>query len=148
MGSKILVIMKRISSKQTFFLKKIIPVILCINVIIMVFWILFFTVDFRELTFLLFPTIIFGSAWLVSFRKMKIVYLGNKLLKVDEEIILYEKIISINKFFFTNLIKITYQKDKLIKQLVFRPNTITYITPDYFKEIKKFIIQRQYKIPR
>ena len=77
--------MKKISSKTTYFRKKIIPIILLINTLIMFFGFTIFGFTFKNLAFIFFPTLIFLFAWIFNFRKLEVVYLGHKYLVIKDE---------------------------------------------------------------
>jgi hypothetical protein len=130
--------LKRISSITTHFRKKIIPIILLINILIILFGVLFFNYNFKYLFLIIGPTLIFGYAWISSFRKLKVVYLGNKFLKVDDEKILFEKIISIERIS-SFCYKVLYKQDLTIKSFVFMTDTIPSLVPYYVKEIRESI---------
>jgi hypothetical protein len=133
--------MKKISSKTTYFRKKIIPIILLINVLVLFFGFIFFDLAFKKLTLILFPTLIFLFVWLFKFRRLEVVYLGNKYLEINDEKILFEDIISINKIS-SFCYKLTYKIDNTIKSIIFMVDSFpTYPTsiPDFVKEIREFI---------
>jgi hypothetical protein len=130
--------LKRISSITTHFRKKIIPIILLINILIILFGVLFFNYNFKYLFLIIGPTLIFGYAWISSFRKLKVVYLGNNFLKVDDKKILFEKIISIERIS-SFCYKVLYKQDLTIKSFVFMTDTIPSLVPYYVKEIRESI---------
>ena len=138
MGIKILINMKRISSKLTYLLKRIVPIIILINIMIVFVFLTFFDFTFKELSLLIYPTIIFSIAWLDSFRKLKQVYLGENFLIVNEKKIHFNNIIDIERKALTKLYKVTYQDNKLTKTFIFRPNFIILFEPDDFKVLRKF----------
>jgi hypothetical protein len=129
--------MERISSRKTFFYKKIIPKILLIHISVVVSWVVFFDYKFSDLFFPIGVAIIFGFGWLFSFRQLKEVYLVSKHLEVDGEKIFFENIISIEK---THLYyyKVTYKLNGNLKSFMFMP-IVPLITPESVKEIREFI---------
>lgn len=134
--------MKKISSKTTYFRKKIVPIILLINILIMVFGFSFFKLTFEKLAFIFFPTLIFIFAWVFNYRKLEEIYLGEKYLVINNEKILFESIISINKKSSFRY-ELNYRIDNTLKSIVFMidsfPNYPTTSTPDFLNEIKGFI---------
>jgi hypothetical protein len=134
--------LKRISSVTTYFRKKIIPLILLINILLILFWVSFFNYKFKNLFLIIGPTLIFSYAWISSFRKLKVVYLGNKFLKVDDEKILFEKIISIEKIS-PLCYKVVYEQDFTVKSFVFMIDTIPPLVPYYIKEIRGIIEEKK-----
>lgn len=133
--------MKKISSKTTYFRKKIIPIILLVNTLIMFFGFTIFDFTFKNLAFIFFPTLIFLFAWIFNFRKLAEVYLGNKYLEIRDEKILFENIISLDKKSSFRY-ELTYKTDNRIKSIIFMVDSFpTYPTssPDFVKEIREFI---------
>lgn len=134
--------MKKISSITTYFRKKIIPIILLINLLIIICCFAFFNFTVKSLSLLIGATIIFTYAWVSSFRKLEIVYLGNKYLEVNGEKILFENITSIEKISIFRY-KLTYQVDDVIKSFIFMVDAFPFSVPDYIKEIREFIKKNQ-----
>ena len=131
--------MKLISSTLTFFLKKIVPIILTVNIFVTIFLLILSIVTFKQISFLIYVSIIFGIAWFDSFRKIEEVFLSDKFFIVENEKIAFNEIISFEKKVLTKLYKVRYQKGQVIKSFVFRPNFVILFEPKYFKEIKKSI---------
>jgi hypothetical protein len=139
--------MKKISSKTTYFRKKIIPIILLINILMLFFGFTIFDFTFKNLAFIFFPTVIFLFVWIFKFRKLEVVFLGNKYLEVNDEKILFENIISINKKS-SFCYKLTYQIDDTIKSIIFMVDSFpTYptSTPNFVKEIREFVEKNEKK---
>lgn len=130
--------MKRISSITTYFRKKIIPIILLINILIIICCLSFYNYTVKNLSLLIGSTIIFIYAWLSSFRKLEIVYLGNKYLEVNKEKILFKNIISIEKIS-SFCYKLTYQKNDTTNFFIFMVDSLPFVVPNYIKEIREFI---------
>lgn len=133
--------MKKISSITTHFRKVILPIILIINVFVILCCIKYLHYQFKDLILLIFGTIIFAFAWLFSFRKLQVVYLGDTFLKVKEKKIFFEEIISIekkNSFVY----KVTYQINNKISSFIFMVDYLPFRVPYYVKEIKKNIEKR------
>ncbi|RXM46326.1 hypothetical protein BOW55_14375 [Flavobacterium sp. YO12] len=100
-----------------------------------------FDFTFRDLAFIFFPTLIFFIAWILRFRKLEIVYLGDKFLETNTQMILFENIISVNKIS-SFCYKITYKVDNISKSIIFMidsfpsyPSSI----PNSLKEITEFV---------
>ena len=129
--------MERISSRKTYFYKKIIPKILLINISLIVIWVAFVNYKFSDLFLIIGVTIIFGFGWLSSFRQLKEVYLDCKYLEVDGDKIFFENIISIEK---THLYyyKVTYKLNSNLKPFMFMP-IVPLITPESVKKIRELI---------
>ena len=129
--------MERISSRKTFFYKKIIPKILVINILLTVIWVAFVDYKFSDLFLIIGVTIIFGFGWLSYFRQLKEVYLSSKYLEVDDEKIFFQNIRSIEK---THLYyyKVTYKINSNLKSFMFMP-ILPLITPESVKEIRELI---------
>ena len=133
--------MKRISSTTTYFRKKIIPIILLINILVLIVGFTVFDYTLKNLTFILFPTLIFLFAWIFNFRELEVVYLGHKYLMIKDEKVLFEDIISIDKKSSFRY-ELTYKMNNSIKSIVFIVDSFpTYLTssPDFINEIKEFI---------
>lgn len=134
-------IMKKISSKTTYFRKKVVPVILLINILILVFGFTIFNLTFKNLSFIFFPTLIFIFAWIFNFRKLEEIYLADNYLKIKNEKILFESIISINKKSSFRY-ELTYGINNDVKSIIFMVDTFPKYptsTPDFIKEIEKLI---------
>lgn len=129
--------MERISSRKTFFYKKIIPKILLIHISLVISWVIFFDYKFSDLFLPIGVAIIFGFGWLISFRKLKEVYLVDKNLEVDGEKILFENIMSIEKVHFYYY-KVTYKLNSNLRFFMFMP-IVPLITPESVKEIREII---------
>lgn len=110
--------MKKISSATTTFRKSILPIILIFSVLLVFVLINWFNYTFKDLGFLIFPTIIFGFAWVIAFRKLQVVYLGERFLKVDEKKILFEDILAVDKKDYFRY-KVIYQLNDEISSFVF-----------------------------
>ncbi|KRB56691.1 hypothetical protein [Flavobacterium sp. Root186] len=133
--------MKKISSKTTYFRKKIVPIILLINALILLFGFTIFDLTFKNLAFIFFPTLIFLFAWIFNFRKLEEVYLGNKYLLIKNEKVLFENILSIDKKSSFRY-ELTYQTANTVKSVIFMVDSFPKYptsTPDFLKEIKEFI---------
>jgi len=133
--------MKKISSKTTYFRKKIVPIILLINALILLFGFIFFDLTFKNLAFIFFPTLIFLFAWVFNFRKLEEVYLGDKYLEIKNEKVLFENILSIDKISSFRY-ELTYQTTNTVKSVIFMVDTFPKYptsTPYFLKEIKEFI---------
>ncbi|WP_281234907.1 hypothetical protein [Flavobacterium gelatinilyticum] len=130
--------MKKISSKTTYFRKKIVPIILLINALILLFGFIIFDLTFKNLAFIFFPTLIFLFAWVFNFRKLEEVYLGDKYLEIKNEKVLFENILSIDKISSFRY-ELTYQKTNTVKSVIFMVDSFPKYptsTPDFLKEIK------------
>jgi hypothetical protein len=106
-----------------------------------------FDFTFKNLAFIFFPTLIFLFVWIFKFRKLEVVYLGNKNLVVNDEKILFENIISINKKS-SFCYKLTYQIDNTIKSIIFMVDsfpTFPTSTPDFVNEIREFVEKNKKK---
>lgn len=133
--------MKKISSKTTYFRKKIIPIILLINILILVFGFTIFDLTLKKLSLIFFPTLIFSFAWIFNFRKLEEIYLGNKYLVINNEKLLFESIISINKKSSFRY-ELNYRIDKTLKSIVFMVDSFPNYpssTPDFLNEIEVFL---------
>lgn len=124
---------------MTYFLKKIVPLIILLNVIIVFVLLNFFYFSFKELSLLVYSSIIFSIAWLDSFRKLQQVYIGENFLIVEKKRLEFSNIINIERKSLTKLYKVTYQDYELIKTFIFRPNFIIFFEPDSFKVLREFI---------
>lgn len=132
--------MKKISSATTTFRKSILPIILIFSVLLVFVLLVFvlinwFDYTFKDLGFLIFPTIIFGFAWVIIFRKLQVVYLGERFLKVDEKKILFEDILAVDKKDYFRY-KVTYQLNDEISSFVFMVDCLPFLTPSFVKEIR------------
>lgn len=133
--------MKKISSNTTYFRRKIIPIILSVNLLVLFLGFSIFDFTFRNLAFIFFPTLIFFIAWILRFRKLEIVYLGDKFLETNTQKILFENIISVNKIS-SFCYKITYQVDDTIKSIIFMIDSFPsypFSIPNSVKEITEFM---------
>lgn len=133
--------MKKISSKTTYFRKKIVPIILLINTLVLLLGFTLFDLTFKNLAFIFFPTLIFLFAWLFNFRKLEEVYLGNKYLEIKNEKVLFESIISISKISSFRY-ELTYRIDNTVKSIIFMVDSFPKYptsTPDFLKDIQEFI---------
>lgn len=134
--------MKKISSKSTYFRKKIIPIIILINMLVFFFCFTVLDFSFKNLSPLFFPTVIFLFAWIYNFRKLEEVYLSNKYLEIKNEKIPFKNIVSINKKS-SFCYELTYQINTATeKSILFMVDSLPIYpapTPDYLKDIKEFI---------
>ena len=133
--------MKKISSKTTYFRKKIVPIILLINTLVLLLGFTLFDLTFKNLAFIFFPTLIFLFAWLFNFRKLEEVYLGNKYLEIKNEKVLFESIISISKISSFRY-ELTYRIDNTVKSIIFMVDSFPKYptsTPDFLIDIQEFI---------
>lgn len=131
--------MERVSSITTYFKRKVIPYIIIANLIIFIVCLSVLDFKIEQLFPLIFPSLILILGWLLFFRRLKTVYLGKKHLKVDNELISFRDILSIEKL--THLsYKIYYTtKQQQTKSFVFNTKLISFITPYSIKKIKSLI---------
>lgn len=133
--------MYRISSGLTNFNVKILPWVFLVFVI--VFFVLYLISGFD---FLIALTVLFSFyilIWWLNMRKLKNVYLGNKMLKVDNEILYFKDIISVKKYIFSSSYTIKYRKGKEIQSFKFLPKFyLPLFTHSYIKEIRNDIKER------
>jgi len=135
--------MYRISSKSTHFLTRILPWILSLGIVI--FLILFMCN--KKLDFLIafiFLFLLYLLIWWFFTKKLQIVYLGDKKLKINDEIIPFNKIISVNKFLLSAAYRIKYKNGEKTTSFIFLPKFyIPFFTHSYIKEIKNDIKARR-----
>jgi len=133
--------MQRISSRLTILYVRIIPWILLGLLLISVILYIIFEFDFF-IAFNVFILLILINWWF-HIRKLKMVYLGDKKLKVENEIIPFNKIISVNKFIFSSTYRIKYSNNNELKSFTFLPKFhLPFFTQSYIKEIRKDIKSR------
>ena len=96
----------------------------------------FFNFTVKGISLLIGATIIFIYAWVTSFRKLEIVYLGNQYLEVNGEKILFENITSVEKISIFRY-KVTYQIQDIVKSFIFMVDVFPLGTPDYIKEMRE-----------
>lgn len=128
--------MKRLSSITTNFRKKIIPLIILFNTLIVFCCLTFFNFRFNDLSDLIFPTMIFFFAWILSYRKLKVVYLDSKYLLADKEFVLIENIIEIKKirwFYY----RVKYKKDDTINYFIFMVDPFSFTVSENINKIMK-----------
>lgn len=128
--------MKKISSFTTIFKKKIIPYIVILNIIICFICIFMLNYMVESLFVIIFPTIILSLGWLLLFRKLKVVYLGKNYLKVDNTIILFKDIQSIEKLTYLRY-QIHYITEKGVRSFDLNVDAMPFVTPKFIKEIEK-----------
>ena len=107
----------------------------------MVFGFTIFDLTLKKLSLIFFPTLIFSFAWIFNFRKLEEIYLGNKYLVINNEKILFESIISINKKSSFRY-ELNYRIDKTLKSIVFMVDSFPNYpssTPDFLNEIEVFL---------
>lgn len=126
--------MRKVSSITTSFRKKILPVIILINLIGCIISSMFFSVEFENLLIIFFPSIIFAGAWIFSFRKLQTVYLSDSYLFVRNKKIYFRNIVSIEKISFFKY-RVTYKINDKINSFVFMVDSLPFITPDFIKII-------------
>lgn len=138
--------MYKISSGLTDFLVKVLPWVLSICIII---FSSLYIISNRRLTFLIAFVFIFFMyliLWWFFFKKLQTVYLGEKKLKINNIILPFKNIISINTFFLSPAYQIKYLSGGEIKSFIFFPKfKILFFTPSYIKEIKEEIKLRGMK---
>ena len=135
--------MYRISSKSTHFLTRILPWILSLCIVI--FFILFmYNKNLDFLIAFIFLFLFYLLIWWFFTKKLQIVYLGDKKLKINDEIIPFNKIISVNKFLLSAAYRIKYKKGETTASFIFLPKFyIPFFTHSYIKEIKNDIKARR-----
>lgn len=129
--------MKKISSKTTYFRKKVLPIILLLMTVIMVIYSIFFNFNARLFLFISFIVIIFSYAWFSSYRKLKEVYLGDKYLEVELEKIFFKEIISIEKTG-SFCYKVIYKSSSTEKVFIFMTDLPPFYVSKYIKEIRNY----------
>lgn len=129
---------------MTIFYVNILPWIFSILIIILTFLFIIYKLDFL-IGFNVFFIIILLDWWFFT-KKLKIVYLSKKKLKVNNEIIPFDKIISVNKYIFSSTYRIKYMNEEEVKSFIFLPKFyLPFFTQSYIKEIKKDIKLRETK---
>ena len=112
-----------------------------INTLVWIFGFTIFGFTFKNLAFIFFPTLIFLFAWVIEFRELEEVYLGDKYLESKNEKILFEDIISINKKSSFRY-ELKYKTNNRIKSIIFMADSFPIYptsTPDFVQEIREFI---------
>ncbi len=130
--------MRKISSKTTYFRKKIIPVITLGGFVLVLICVIIFEVPFRDLTIIFFPSIIFFFVWVFRFKRLSEVYIDNKFFIVNGKKINIENIISINNIGVFNY-KVTYRDDNKEGVFYYMIDFLPYTDPMYIKDIKEKI---------
>ena len=126
--------MRRVSSFSTNFKRRILPYIILVNMMISTVCMLVFNYDIESLFALIFPTLILSAGWLLLFRQLKIVYVGNDHFKVDHSIIYFKDLQTIVKLTFLRY-RIYYLTEAGIKS--FDLNIDPFLTPKIIEKIKK-----------
>lgn len=130
--------MRKISSNLTEFYRKkfLICQILIFIVLLSIFFLKDLPIEFLILTLFIF--FLFFFIWFWQMKDLKIVYLKNKTLIVDNEIIQFEKIISIEKSIFSPNYKVKYFEENKKKSFIFLPVfTLPFFTQSFIKEIRR-----------
>lgn len=145
--------MKLISNKTTNFHKKIMPIIFLIGLLTSVFCPMVLNIESEGLQAVPFFILFVSFIWLISYRRLKEVYLGDRYLIVDGKKISFNEIVSVNKNVFVKYYRIRYRHLDVSKQLdvvrsfIFLPGAVPasvlpFAIPYYIKEIKKAINQK------
>ena len=129
--------MKKISSITTNFRRRILPIILFLNFVIILGCFLDFY-KFRFNNFLLFSTILFFLVWFFVFRKLKTVYMSQSHLKFDSQQVNFENVISIIKIRSFSYC-VTYKVNNKIDKIEFMVDSLPFITPKFIKELRNKI---------
>jgi len=106
--------MKKISSVTTVFRRKMLPIIVLLLFLIAILYYMFFDIVFNDIAVLIFPALLLFIGWLHSFRKLEIVYLNGTYLKVNNNKIYFNDIISVIKVSLFRY-KVTYRFENSIK---------------------------------
>lgn len=132
--------MKKISSKTTYFRKKVVPIILLINALVLLFGFTIFNLTFKNLAFIFFPTLIFLFAWIFNFRKLEEVYLGDEYLKIKSKKVSFENIISINKISSFRY-ELTYRIDNTVKSIIYMVDSFPKYPTSTPEDLKRLITE-------
>ena len=133
--------MKRISSRITFFNRKILPIILGIGFLTLIIGFLTLSIKIELSIALFFVLLIFLYGWLSKFRNFKDVFLGNDYIIVNGNKINFEKIISIKRVNLSAHFNVEYFENNDIKTFIYLPNfiiVILYLQPGYIKRIAEY----------
>lgn len=130
--------MYKISSKLTNFNVKVLPWILLICAIVLFLLYLKTKFDFLIAISILF--IFYLLLWYFRVRKLQVVYLSNKKLIVNDEIISFDDILNVSKVILGPEYKIKYKKGHDVKSFIFLPKfRVPFFTHSYIKEIQEHI---------
>jgi hypothetical protein len=133
--------MKRISSRITFFHRKILPIILGIGFLILVIGYLTSSIKLELSIAMFFALLIFLYGWLSKFRKLKDVFLGKDFIIVNGNKINFEKIISIKRVNLGAHFNVEYFENNDIKTFIYLPNfiiSVLFLPPSYIKRIAEY----------
>jgi hypothetical protein len=129
---------RRISSITTGVHTKVIPAILLIATLVYLMLLLFSKYGAENLLFLLLAVIMFGIVWFLKSRNLKVVYLENDGLIVNDKKVLFGDMISIrNDLLHTYTIRYSDGiKDRSFRFII---DAIPFFTPAYMKQLKRVI---------
>jgi hypothetical protein len=131
-------IKRRISSSTTILHTKVMPAILLIAAVAYFVLLLFSSYNTEKLLPLFLITAMFSIIWFINSRNLKVVYLENDGLIVDDKKIFFKNMISVRNDLFSNY-SIRYLEGNKYKSFRFIIDSIPFITPAYMKQIKMII---------
>lgn len=133
--------MRKVSSKTTYFRKKILPIIALISLIVIIVCKIAFDIETMGFTLIFFSSILFLFVWIFRFRRLSEVYLDEPFFIVDNKKININKIVSIKNISVLNY-KITYKDGDNENSFFFMIDFLPYTDPNYIEDIKKKINQK------
>lgn len=139
--------MHKVSSKFTYFHTTIFQWIIIALLLIGIFLYLILGLSSTFLFFIIYCFLIFYLPWFFTSRKYKTVFMGKDFFQVDEEIIPFNTIKSINKHLISPSFIVNYTINNINKRFSFLPKYyFPFLTPYYIKEIRESIKNKKHKV--